>query len=129
MNGLHLTADLRRCQAPIALLTQPSVLAPLAQAAIARSGLTVVSALWHRFGDTPDSGFTGVFLLAESHVALHTWPELGSVTLDVYVCNYSGHNDAKAQSLLTELVALFNPQTPGDASHQSLRRGFAQELP
>ena len=34
-------------------------------------------------------GVTGVVLLAESHVAIHTWPELGNVTLDIYVCNFN----------------------------------------
>jgi spermidine synthase len=34
-------------------------------------------------------------LLAESHLALHTWPERAGVTLDVYVCNFSTDNSAR----------------------------------
>ena len=48
-------------------------------------------------------------LLAESHVAVHTWPELGAATLDVYVCNFGADNSARAEALLAALVALFAP--------------------
>jgi S-adenosylmethionine decarboxylase len=50
-----------------------------------------------------------VLLLAESHLALHTWPELGAVTIDVYVCNYSGDNGARAERLMAWLEAAFEP--------------------
>ncbi len=59
-------------------------------------------------------------LLAESHLALHTWPELQAVTLDVYVCNYSTDNSEKASRLLNSLVRLFDPD---EANRQSLERG------
>jgi len=49
------------------------------------AGLTPVDGVFHRF--PLPGGVTGVVLLAESHVAVHTWPERGAVTLDVYVCN------------------------------------------
>ena len=56
------------------------------------------------------AGVTGVVLLAESHLALHTWPELGVVTLDVYVCNRGIDNGARAQQLLNALIAVFGPE-------------------
>jgi spermidine synthase len=43
-------------------------------------------------------GVTGTVLLAESHLAIHTWPETGSVTIDVYVCNFSADNSGKAHA-------------------------------
>ena len=52
-------------------------------------------------------GVTGVVLLAESHVAIHTWPELGNVTLDIYVCNFSGDNSAKAEQLMQNLLQAY----------------------
>ena len=61
-----------------------------------------------------------MLLLAESHLAVHTWPELGAVTLDVYVCNYGGDNSARAHALLDALVAAFGAK---EAHRQSLQRG------
>lgn len=128
MKGLHLTADLSGCAAA-ALLTDVEALARLAREATEQSGLSVVAEHWHRFpappgapaqDKDPEQGFTGMLLLAESHVALHTWPELGGVTLDVYVCNYGGDNSAKARALMDALVALFQPAR---ALRQELERG------
>jgi spermidine synthase len=49
-------------------------------------------------------------VLAESHLAIHTWPELESVTLDVYVCNYTQDNTAKARQVVQDLKELFAPE-------------------
>ena len=65
-------------------------------------------------------GITGVVLLAESHLAVHTWPELGAVTLDVYVCNFGADNSHRARSLLGALIAVFEP---GAVERHSLVRG------
>lgn len=87
------------------------------------SGLTVVDELFHAFPglvEGESGGITGTVLLAESHLALHTWPEQQAVTLDVYVCNFSTDNSDKATRLLDSLIALFNPEDP---NRQSLLRG------
>jgi S-adenosylmethionine/arginine decarboxylase-like enzyme len=64
--------------------------------------------------DAPGGGgVTGVVLLAESHLAVHTWPELDAVTLDVYVCNYGQDNSAKAEQLLHALTDAFKPRLQG----------------
>jgi S-adenosylmethionine decarboxylase len=49
-------------------------------------------------------------VLAESHVAVHTWPELDAVTLDIYVCNYSQDNRAAAEATYAALCAAFRPR-------------------
>jgi len=121
MKGLHLTADLRGCDSTAACMFDPELLGRLCQDAVTQSGLTGVAELMHRFGPADgQSGITGVVLLAESHLAVHTWPELGAVTLDVYVCNYGGDNSAKAAALLEALIRLFEP---ADVSRQQLLRG------
>ncbi|MFN4195262.1 MAG: S-adenosylmethionine decarboxylase family protein [Thermosynechococcus sp.] len=66
--------------------------------------------LFHQFGEA--GGVTGAVVLAESHLAIHTWPEKRYVTLDVYVCNYSQDNRGKAQALFDQLVAVFDPELP-----------------
>jgi len=63
---------------------------------------------------------TGALLLAESHLALHPWPERAGVTLDVYVCNYGADNSARAEALLARLEAAF---AAGRIERQRLQRG------
>lgn len=122
MQGLHLTADLYRCRCDAALLTQPAALAERCRTLTVGTGLTLVGEKWHGFasqGDRP-GGVTGMLLLAESHLAVHTWPEQGSVTLDVYVCNFTADNSAKAERLLQSLKQVFQPE---QAQNHRLRRG------
>jgi S-adenosylmethionine decarboxylase proenzyme len=118
MTGLHLTADLCGCPADAALLSQPAALRALCLAAVAACGLRAVGELFHRF--PAPGGVTGVVLLAESHLAVHTWPELGAVTLDVYVCNVQADNGPAAQALLDALVPAFAPQR---VERQRVQRG------
>ena len=40
---------------------------------------------------------------------MHTWPELEAATLDVYVCNLGADNSARAEALLSALIAAFEP--------------------
>ena len=54
------------------------------------AGATVLGSRFHQFA--PD-GVTGIVLLAESHASVHTWPEAGLATLDVFTC---GSLDAEA---------------------------------
>lgn len=133
MNGLHLIADLYDC-APSdpALMHEPQALRALCRGAVSNSGLSAVSELFHSFapmvaptaatsaasaevsadqlsGHLPVCGITGVVLLAESHCAVHTWPEKQAVTLDVYVCNFGADNSAKARHLAAALIAAFAP--------------------
>ena len=49
-------------------------------------------------------GLTLVWVLAESHVVLHVWPELRSATLDLHVCNYGASNAANARALRDRLA-------------------------
>ena len=107
MQGLHLTGDLSGCRCAEGLLTDAARLEARCTEAVAAAGLTQVQRLFHSFA--PGAGVTGVVLLAESHLAVHTWPELGSVTLDIYVCNYGGDNSAKAQALFDRLTDAFDP--------------------
>jgi S-adenosylmethionine decarboxylase proenzyme len=130
MQGLHLTADLTGCAPGQPRMLEPEALRAACLAAVRQAGLQAVGELFHRF--PAPGGVTGVVLLAESHLAVHTWPELAAVTLDVYVCNLQADNSARAESLLAALQALFVPvdgpgDGPGDvpvhAQVQRLQRG------
>ncbi len=52
---------------------------------------------------------TGTVVLAESHLAIHTWPETGDVTLDVYVCNFSRDNGDCARQVYARVIAALEP--------------------
>lgn len=104
-------------------MTDTSALRALCVEAVAAAGLGAVAELFHRFEPAPgesQSGITGVVLLAESHLAIHTWPERGGVTLDVYVCNLGRDNSAKAERLMQSLCAAF---VPAAIKRQALQRG------
>ena len=122
MQGLHLTADLFKCACSPDLLTDRGALQETCIRLVKHAGLTVVGDDFHQFSDVAGdaSGVTGLVLLAESHLAVHTWPELNAVTLDVYVCNFREDNTAKAQALTDALVALFAPER---CNRNSLQRG------
>lgn len=131
MHGLHLTADLLGCAASPGLLTDRESLRTLCLREVRSAGLQPVGELFHGFApadappDAPPQGVTGVVLLAESHLAVHTWPELGAVTLDVYVCNVGTDNSARAQRLIDRLVAAFEPS---EIDRQRLARGHLASL-
>jgi S-adenosylmethionine decarboxylase len=122
MQGQHFTADLSGCPADPAPMTDPQALRALCLAAVQAAGLTPVGELFHAF--PPPGGVTGVVLLAESHLAVHTWPERGAVTLDAYVCNLGADNSAAALQLVEQLIEAFRPQR---VQRQRLQRGEGRE--
>ncbi|MCO5109844.1 MAG: adenosylmethionine decarboxylase [Burkholderiaceae bacterium] len=108
--GLHLIGDLYGCLCDSRLMHDAQFLEQFCKARVAAADLTSVGSLFHSFGE--GGGVTGVVVLAESHLSIHTWPESGYVTLDVYVCNYSTDNRPKAQKLFDDIQAAFNPADP-----------------
>ena len=111
MNGLHLTADLRDCACHSTWFTDAEKLVKACEDMVLRCGLTPVARLAHTFPATAagPGGVTATVLLAESHLCVHTWPESRSVSLDVYVCNFSDDNSDRATILLNALLLHFKP--------------------
>jgi|SRR5450830_169172 len=83
--GTHLLADLSGI-AP-ALLTDCAAIEALLRAAALAAGATILHSHFHAFG--PGLGVTGVVLLAESHISIHTWPEQRFAAADVFMCGES----------------------------------------
>jgi S-adenosylmethionine decarboxylase len=108
--GLHLIGDLYGCRCDYRLMVDRGTIETLCLRLVKQAGLTSVGSLFHAFGD--NGGVTGMVVLAESHLSLHTWPESGYVTVDVYVCNYTTDNRAKAHRLFDTLVVAFKPADP-----------------
>ena len=74
MDGIHLLGEWYDCPADTPEFTQAGPLRSLCIDAARDSGLTVVGDSFYQF---EPQGVTGTVLLAESHIAIHTWPEAG----------------------------------------------------
>ena len=48
-----------------------------------KAGISVVSRHFHHYDP---EGITGIYIIQESHLAVHTWPEIGLVTVDLFSC-------------------------------------------
>ncbi len=115
--GLHLIGDLYNCQTGNDLMTDADLLRSTCVELCMNAGLQVVGETFYQFDS---AGVTGCVLLAESHVAIHTWPEHSSVTIDVYVCNYNMDNSSKARRVFDGISKLFSP---ADARTRDVQRG------
>ena len=106
MDGIHLLGEWYGCPAEMPPMIDADVLRATCIDAVRDAGLTIVGERFHQF---EPGGVTGAVILAESHLAIHTWPEKGSVTIDVYVCNFTTDNTAKAYALFRALQGKFAP--------------------
>lgn len=106
-SGLHLIANLNEVDTAIGAMTDLTDCKAMCIDAVKKAGLTIVGECFHDFGEL--QGVTGALVLAESHLAIHTWPESGYVTLDVFVCNYKDDNSEKARQLFEALIEGFCP--------------------
>ena len=71
--------------------------------------MTIVGRLVHQF-ESQGRGVTAVFVVAESHLVVHTWPESNLVNLDVFFCNFTRNNERQARRLLKRLADLYRPR-------------------
>jgi len=126
MKGLHIIADLYNCQKS-ELLVSSEKLRELCVTACKSAGLTVLGDHFIQFDGadgTQQGGSTGAVVLAESHLAIHTWPERDGATLDVYVCNYTCDNTGKAEAVYKTLHKALKP---ADVIIERIQRG--RDLP
>ena len=96
--GMHLLIDFWGCKN---MQDETGIGTTLRKAAEA-CGATVLDVHLHSFGE--QSGVTGVATLAESHISIHTWPEIDYVALDVFVCG-----TCNAYKALEVLEGFFTP--------------------
>ena len=128
MRGLHIFADFYECP-PSAMLLSAAALRAHCIAAANAAGLTVLGEHFYQFDGVSAAqlgGATGALVLAESHLAIHTWPKRLSATIDIYVCNVTADNSAKAESLYRAIVETLQP---GDVLVERVWRGRAQHSP
>lgn len=98
---------------PAERLNDAGALALLLRRAADAAGVRVVAEVFHAFAP---QGVTGVLVIEESHLSIHTWPEFGSAAIDFYTC---GRGDLmRALSVMTEGLGATTVR------HQCVERAF-----
>ena len=110
--GDHYLIELYDCHAHI-LNDEDRIRATLLEAA-RHAGATIIDQKFHKFAP---QGVSGVIVIAESHLSIHTWPELGYAALDLFTCSHSMTMEP-AFELLREVFQ------PGDMEVRRVARGI-----
>lgn len=96
--GVHLIIDLHEAER----LDDLDYVERALRDCIAASGASLLHIHLHHF--TPNGGVSGVAVLAESHISVHTWPECGYAAFDVFMCG-----DTKPHRTVEVLKRAFRP--------------------
>lgn len=94
--GHHILIDFYSADPRV--LSNPERVREILLSAIRLSGLTIVLDTFHHF---EPNGVSGVVVIAESHVTIHTWPEHSYAAVDIFTCGESMQSDA-IQSAIQE---------------------------
>ena len=113
--GKHLLLELKDCNREV--LDDLDFLKDCLHSAAEQIGATVVKETFYQF--TPQ-GISGVVIIAESHIFIHTWPEHNYAAVDVFTCGDSVQ-PKQAIKLLVEKLEARNP------SFIELKRGILQD--
>jgi S-adenosylmethionine decarboxylase len=109
--GAHLLADLHGIAQE--KLTDAATLEDLLCHSALAAGAKILFSHFHSFGN--GQGITGVVLLAESHITIHTWPEFGFAAADIFMCG-----QAQPQRALEVIKQALQP---GSCEVQTIQRG------
>jgi len=101
-SGIHLLADFHGVDA--GRLVSCEAIDALLRAAAIEAGARILHSHFHSFGD--EQGVTGVLLLAESHISIHTWPETGFAAADIFMCG-----QAQPERALRVIELALQPQS------------------
>lgn len=92
--GTHVIADLYGCRG----LDDLALVDRALRDTVAAIGATLIGLHLHPFGE--GQGITGVAMLAESHISIHSWPEHDYAAIDIFVCG-DGHDVDAGVAVLT----------------------------
>ncbi len=98
--GRHLLIDLWGASN----LDSPELIDKTLCAGALEAGATILHSHFHHF--TPNGGVSGVVVLAESHISIHTWPERNFAALDVFMCGV-----CDPHKVIPFLQAAFGPES------------------
>lgn len=112
--GRHLIADLHQCSG----LDDAALVRAALVGGAAAAGAHLLGVHLHAFG--LGQGVTGVALLAESHISIHSWPEHGYAAIDIFMCGRRNDPDAALGVIAAALGA-------ARIVTHDLRRGYSAE--
>jgi S-adenosylmethionine decarboxylase len=93
--GIHLLVELRDCN-PEILKNLGEVRDALVTAA-KRAKATIIDVSFHEFNPF---GISGMVIIAESHLSIHTWPEYGYAAVDIFTCGDTIKPEVAAEYLI-----------------------------
>lgn len=96
--GIHLIIDFWEAEN----LDNLQLMEAALREAVEVSGATLLHIHLHHF--TPSGGISGIAVLAESHISVHTWPERGYAAFDIFMCG-----DARPEQAIPVLKSACNP--------------------
>lgn len=96
--GRHMLLELRECDKPV--LDDLKYLENALVSAAKEAGATVIDQSFHQFAP---QGVSGVVLIAESHISLHTWPEHAYAAVDIFTCGTTVKIEVAADALIRKL--------------------------
>ena len=111
--GTHLLLELNECDS--GLLDELDLIETAMVDAAREAGASILGRSFHKFNPR---GVTGIVAIAESHLAIHTWPEHGYAAVDIFTCGESFAPDRAAQLIIASLMC----RNPGTTT---IRRGPA----
>jgi len=109
--GKQLIVELYGCDRT--LLDDPIHSERILVEAINRSGATIIQPFFHHFSP---HGVSGVVVIAESHIAIHTWPEYGYCAVDIFTCG----SQVKPELILDYISSEFRAR---EVSVMEVKRG------
>jgi S-adenosylmethionine decarboxylase len=98
--GIHLLLDL--AGAPFATLDDPDLVEAALVETVAAMGAQVLGVHLHRL---EPQGISGVVVITESHLTIHTWPERGEAAVDLFTCGDAARARAAIEALIARLGA------------------------
>jgi len=98
--GRHLLIDLQDCNKEA--LNDLGFLRDAMLSAAIDCGAVVLGESFHRFSP---QGVSGVVVIAESHLSIHTWPEYGYAAVDIFTCGTTVNPEKAAEVLIEKLGA------------------------
>ncbi len=110
--GEHYLIELYECQNDT--LDDVQLVSDTLLEAARLAGATIIDERFHKFSP---QGVSGVIVIAESHLSIHTWPELGYAALDLFTCSH----DLDMQQAMDLLKQVFRP---GDLQVRYVPRGI-----